>query len=81
LHELGWIEGQNIIIERRWSPSADRLPKLAAELVRMKVDVIFAGASPQVEAARQATCSPPMVIQWVPAMWRAWRIFQDLRLR
>ena len=61
LRELGWVEGQNIVIEHRWSPSADRVPELAAELVRMKVDIIFAPTSPQVEAARQATKTIPIV--------------------
>src|SRR5438105_6565536 len=46
LTELGHVEGQNIIIEYRWAEGKpDRLPKLAAELVALKVDVIFAAAA------------------------------------
>ena len=42
LRELGWIEGQNLIIEYRWAEgNVERLPALAAELVRRKVDVII----------------------------------------
>src|SRR5712664_3862797 len=44
LRELGYIEGQNIVLEYRWAEGrAERLPDLAAELVRLKVDVIVAG--------------------------------------
>jgi hypothetical protein len=46
LRELGWIEGKNIVIEFRWADRVDELPALAAELVRMHVDVIFASSSP-----------------------------------
>jgi putative tryptophan/tyrosine transport system substrate-binding protein len=46
LRELGYVEGQNIVIERRWaSGNPDRLPDLAAELVRLKPEVIFAGGA------------------------------------
>lgn len=46
LRELGYVEGQNIVIERRWAGgNPDRLPDLAADLVRLKVDVIFAGGA------------------------------------
>jgi putative tryptophan/tyrosine transport system substrate-binding protein len=42
LHTLGWVEGHNLIVEYRWSEGQDeRLPDLAAELVRRKVDLIF----------------------------------------
>src|ERR1700732_1923031 len=43
--ELGWIEGKNILIEFRWAQRVDQLPDLAAELVQMKVDIIFAPSS------------------------------------
>jgi len=47
LRELGLVEGKNIIIEYRWADgNYERLPALAAELVRMKVDVILAGGTP-----------------------------------
>ena len=56
LRELGYIEGQNIAIEYRWAEGRDdRLPVLAAELVRQKVDVILATGTPGTLAARQAT--------------------------
>ena len=55
LRELGYVEGKNIIIEDRWAEgNYERLPGLAAELVQMKVDVILAGGTPAVEAARQS---------------------------
>jgi len=62
LRELGWIEGQNLAVEYRGAPTMDRMTELAADLVRMKVDVIFAPATPQVEAARRATNKIPIVI-------------------
>ncbi len=61
LRDLGWIEGKNIVIEFRWADNVDQLPGLAAELVRMKVDVIFAPSSTIVEPARQATKTIPIV--------------------
>jgi putative ABC transport system substrate-binding protein len=61
LRDLGWIEGKNIAIEFRWADNVDQLPGLAAELVRMKVDVIFAPSSTMVEPARQATKTIPIV--------------------
>jgi putative ABC transport system substrate-binding protein len=61
LRDLGWIEGKNIVIEFRWADNVDQLPGLAAELVRMKVDVIFAPSSTMVEPARQATKIIPIV--------------------
>jgi putative tryptophan/tyrosine transport system substrate-binding protein len=61
LRELGDVEGKNIVIEFRWAESVDQLPELAAQLVRMNVDVIFAPASTEVEPARQATKTIPIV--------------------
>jgi ABC-type uncharacterized transport system substrate-binding protein len=50
LETLGWIEGQNIAIEYRWAQGKyDRLPELAAELVRLKVEVIVTNASERVK--------------------------------
>ena len=46
LRDLGWVEGKNIVIEFRWADRVEQLPGLAAELVRMHVDVIFASSSP-----------------------------------
>ena len=62
LRELGWIEGQNIVIEYRWAEGRfDRLPDLAAELVRLKVDVIVGAPTPAVLAAKNATALIPIV--------------------
>ena len=60
LRELGWVEGQNIVIEYRFAEGRfDRLPDLAAELVRLKVDIIVAGSSPPAAAAKNATGTIP----------------------
>jgi putative ABC transport system substrate-binding protein len=62
LRELGYVEGQNIIVEYRPADRADQLPALAAELVNLKVDVIVAGGSQAVRAAQEATRSIPIVM-------------------
>jgi hypothetical protein len=56
LRELGYVEGQNIVLEYRWAHGkAERLPDLATELIRLKVDFIMVPTTPAVSAARQAT--------------------------
>jgi putative ABC transport system substrate-binding protein len=66
LRNLGYAEGKNLIIERRFADGVpDRLAQLAIELVRMKVDAILANSSFAVEAARQATSSVPIVMTGV----------------
>ena len=64
LRERGYIEGQNIAIEYRYAEGKpDRLPELAAELVRLKVDIIVvAGGSPMIQAAKNATKTIPIVM-------------------
>ena len=63
LRQLGYVEGQNIAIEFRWAGGQyDRLPGLAAELVRLKVNVIVAGSPPAIQAAKQATETIPIVM-------------------
>jgi putative ABC transport system substrate-binding protein len=63
LRELGWVEGQNLVIEYRWAEgNVERLPDLAAELVRRKVDVIVAPAGSAALAAKNATSSIPIVM-------------------
>ena len=63
LRELGYVEGQNIVIEGRYSEGRDeRFPDLAADLVRLKVDVIVAGATQPVHAAQRATTTIPIVM-------------------
>jgi ABC-type uncharacterized transport system substrate-binding protein len=62
LRELGYVEGQTIAIEYRFAEGRpERLPALAAELVRLKVDVIVTTAPPAPEAAKQATSTIPIV--------------------
>jgi putative ABC transport system substrate-binding protein len=61
LRDVGYIEGNNIVIEWRWAQNVGELPALAAELARMPVDVIFAPSSTFVEAARQATATIPII--------------------
>jgi putative tryptophan/tyrosine transport system substrate-binding protein len=63
LHELGWVEGHNLTVEWRWSEGArDRLPDLAAELVRLQVDVITATGGDAIRAAQQAPRTIPIVM-------------------
>ena len=63
LRELGWIDGKNLIIEYRWAEgNVERLPDLAADLVRRKVDVIVAPAGSAALAAKTATTTIPIVM-------------------
>jgi putative ABC transport system substrate-binding protein len=63
LRNLGYIEGQNINIEYRYADSkTDRLPELAADLVRLEVDVIVAGGTQVNVAAKKATSTIPIVM-------------------
>ena len=63
LRELGYIEGQNIVIEYRWADgNFERLPELAAELVRLKVDVIVTAVTQASLAAKNATGTIPIVM-------------------
>ena len=63
LRELGYVEGQNISIDSRWAEGKyERLPGLATELVRLKVDVIVTYAPPAIQAAREATATIPIVM-------------------
>jgi len=63
LRDLGYIEGKNIIIEYRYAEGKlDRLPRLAAELVRLKVDVIVTAAASGTRAAKETTNTVPIVV-------------------
>jgi putative ABC transport system substrate-binding protein len=63
LRELGYIEGKNIVIEQRYAEGKlDRLSALAAELVRLKVDVIVTGTSAGTRSAKEATATIPIVM-------------------
>ena len=62
LRDLGYLEGKNIVIEFRWAEGKyDRLPELAAELVRLKVDIIVTSGTPATRAAKGATTTIPIV--------------------
>lgn len=63
LRDRGWVEGQNVTVERRFAAGqADRLPALAAELVALDVEVLVAAATPAAMAARKATGKIPIVM-------------------
>ena len=63
LRELGYVEGKNIVIEYRYAEGKlDRLSALAAELVRLKVDIIVTGAGTATRAAKEATSTIPIVM-------------------
>ena len=63
LRELGYMEGTNIMIEFRWADEQyDRLPALAAELVRLKVDILVTYGTPGTLAAKRATTTIPIVM-------------------
>ena len=79
LSKLGWIEGKNITIEYRFAEQKnERLPELAADLVRLKVDLIVASGGSTPLAAKKATSTIPIVMTnsadpvskvWLP-VWR-----------
>jgi putative ABC transport system substrate-binding protein len=63
LRELGYVEGKNLVIEYRYAEGKlDRVPALAAELVRLKVDVIVTGGSAATRPAKEATTTIPIVM-------------------
>jgi len=63
LHELGYVEGRNLVIEYRWAAEKeDRLPALAADLVQLNVEVIVTSATPAILAAKRATSTIPIVM-------------------
>ena len=63
MHDLGYIEGKNVFYDARYAEgNADQLPSLAAQLVRLNVDVMVTTGGPATEAARQATTSVPIVL-------------------
>src|SRR5678815_1239436 len=63
LRDLGWVEGKNISIEYRYAEGRhDRLPDLAAELVRLKVDVIVTFATSDTKKKKKATAAIPIAV-------------------
>ena len=66
LGRLGYVDGRNIALEERWADGKfDRLASLAAELVRLKVDVLVTASTPATQAAQQATKTTPIVMTLV----------------
>src|SRR5215475_4232753 len=63
LNKLGWIEGKNIAFEYRFAEyKSERIPELAAELVRLKVDLIVTTGNPPALEAKKATTTIPIII-------------------
>ena len=63
LRELGWVEGENVVYERRYAENrVERLPEMATDLVRLNVDVIVAGGTLAPLAAKRATSTIPIVM-------------------
>jgi ABC-type uncharacterized transport system substrate-binding protein len=89
LRELGYVEGKNIVIERRHADGkSDRLPALAVELVNLKVDVIVTSGPTATRPAKEATSSIPIVMTFdddpvgsgfVASLARPGRILPDCR--
>jgi putative ABC transport system substrate-binding protein len=62
LRGLGWIEGRNIVIDLRWAQGrVERAAEIAADFVKLKVDLIVTGGTANIEAARRATSTIPIV--------------------
>ena len=63
LRELGYVEGRNVVLERRFTEGRqERLTALAAELVQLKVDVLVTGSNPAIAAVKQVTATIPVVM-------------------
>src|SRR5687768_12091021 len=74
ISKLGWIEGKNVIIEYRFAEGkTDRLPELAAELVRLKMDLIVVSGRTPGLATKKATTTNPIVMMSFQTRWlRVW---------
>jgi len=62
MRQLGWVEGQNMVIERRFGESADQLRAGAADLVRLKVDILFVGGAGLAKILQLETKTIPIVV-------------------
>src|SRR5260370_39127091 len=62
LGQLGWVEGRNLAVERRWADRPDRLADVAAELIRLNVSVILAPGLQAAQAAKKSTSTIPIVM-------------------
>ena len=67
MKDLGWVYGQNIVVERRFGESADQLRAGAADLVRLKVDVLFAPSAGLAELLQLETKTIP-IVSWARAV-------------
>src|SRR5262249_10513543 len=65
LRDAGYVEGPDVAIEWRHEGNYDRLPKLAAELVSNKIDVIVVSDTPSAQAAKRATTTVPIVMLYI----------------
>ena len=66
MRELGWIEGENLVVEYRWAEAnLERLPELIADLLRLRVDVIVVIGTPAAQAAKRASSEIPIVFGMV----------------
>src|SRR6476660_3507084 len=75
IHELGWNEGRTIAIEYRWAEGREgRFAEIAAECVRLRVDVIVTAGTPQVLAVKQATSVIPIVFATAAGRHRPRRV-------
>ena len=72
LSETGWIDGQNVTVEHLWADRYDRVPALAADFVRRKVDLIATGNLPGVLAAKSATSTIPIVFISADPIGEGW---------
>ena len=62
LHELGWVEGKNLVIEARWAEGqVERLPALMNQVIAQNVDILFTYGTPAAVAAKKATSTVPIV--------------------
>jgi putative ABC transport system substrate-binding protein len=67
LREFGYVEGHNVILERRFADgNTERVPEFAADLVRLKVDLIVATGTTETRAAKRATSTIPIVMVTAP---------------
>ena len=78
MRELGWVEGQNLVVEARWAEGRSHLlPELMTEVIRRKVDVIFTYHTARALAAKNATSTIPVLslpvslIRWAAGSWPA----------
>jgi putative tryptophan/tyrosine transport system substrate-binding protein len=71
LRELGYVDGQNVVIEDRWAEGrTERFPALIDELLRLKVAVMVVASTPGARAAKQSTSAVPVVLRSAPSRTR-----------